>query len=828
MSRSSSFNPELVSDQDVMDLIQQEQTTTASPGDVGQPAAAAPRTFSPVGQQAQPLNALSIAQFAAPGGRFAGSLEKLGWTGGDPLIYETQYGGGESGTGQIDVPVGVTPEFQQFVQSRGITGSLEDFGFGDSQVTLLAGGQPVEQFRDKPSGFEKFMNTAADLGTAAVLSLATGGALAAAFGAAGVGASTAAALGKALAPSVVNLAQTGDFNVEQAARSVAATLIAPSIGTAVADQIATTAALDLNIDISKDVQRAIANSTASAVATVLQEGADSSDIGRNMIAGAVASLVNTILTSVGVDPTYAAGIGRAAGSYISTGSGVQAIVDGAVRSLTYEQQQQALQDERNARATERAYQDPSRALDVVTPGAAETGTIEASSAIQDSGVAQDAGIQPTAQQVPVTGAAEGAAQVSPADLQTAVTDPATKQAEQVAVTGTKDSEAVTAQDIVDVIRADQSTTSGAVDATTATDPSATQQVVTTGTADQTVGITDKDIIDAVRASADSTSAATGSDTAGQQQVTVTGTADETKATEDDTFSTTGVDGVGTGATTAVGTGGAEQRVDVTGQRQDTNQITDKDIFDLIATQNGSATQGDSGQRVDITGTRLDENREEPFVFIDDSSVVGQRTPGGGRFEVTGTGASNVAGDDVYSGRSDVYRIGKSATGGYQSIPVVRPRYAPEADPFFFNFTQTPTFDLPSAPNIDYGSGLQTVEVTGARVEEEDPFGGGGFVARDRDTTSRGTTGGTTTTTTAPATTTTTSVAPTDIFPTVRRPRPTPVSTVARLAAMDYPVGKTVGLGAFTPAGELEPGGSAKPRQSVWNEASLRLKDALGL
>ncbi|NBW08733.1 MAG: hypothetical protein EBR82_11990 [Caulobacteraceae bacterium] len=38
---------------------------------------------------------------------------------------------------------------------------------------------------------------------------------------------------------------------------------------------------------------------------------------------------------------------------------------------------------------------------------------------------------------------------------------------------------------------------------------------------------------------------------------------------------------------------------------------------------------------------------------------------------------------------------------------------------------------------------------------------------------------------------------------------------------------TTGLGAFRGAGEIEPQATGKPRQQVWNEASLRLKDALG-
>jgi len=39
---------------------------------------------------------------------------------------------------------------------------------------------------------------------------------------------------------------------------------------------------------------------------------------------------------------------------------------------------------------------------------------------------------------------------------------------------------------------------------------------------------------------------------------------------------------------------------------------------------------------------------------------------------------------------------------------------------------------------------------------------------------------------------------------------------------------TQALTASRPAGEIEADPSGKKRQNVWNEASLRLKDALGL
>ena len=58
--------------------------------------------------------------------------------------------------------------------------------------------------------------------------------------------------------------------------------------------------------------------------------------------------------------------------------------------------------------------------------------------------------------------------------------------------------------------------------------------------------------------------------------------------------------------------------------------------------------------------------------------------------------------------------------------------------------------------------------------------------------------------------------------------PTTKSTLAQaLQGQYYPL-STTGLTAYRPAGEIESEESGKGRQDVWNEASLRLKDALGL
>ena len=49
-----------------------------------------------------------------------------------------------------------------------------------------------------------------------------------------------------------------------------------------------------------------------------------------------------------------------------------------------------------------------------------------------------------------------------------------------------------------------------------------------------------------------------------------------------------------------------------------------------------------------------------------------------------------------------------------------------------------------------------------------------------------------------------------------------------LAPPMFPSAPVSGLTSYRGAGEIEGQQTGKPRRDVWNEASLRLKDALGL
>jgi hypothetical protein len=685
----------------------------------------------PVGQGAQVADANTLGLFANPNGRFGNTFAQLGWTGGDPVIYGQEVYGENGETRQI--PIGVTPEFQQFVQANNIQMAMEPLDFG-GRMTLSVNNQPVDQYQDRVNSFEKVMNVVAPIGATFVLSMATAGAATAALTAAvpGISTATATAIGRAVAPSIVQAAQTGNFNIEQAARNVVVNLVAPSIGAEAAATVQDTYGQLTGGVLPPAVERAISNAAASAAATAMQQGADSSDIGRNLLAGAVSSAVGTTLNSAGVDASISAGAGRAAGSYISTGSGVQALVDGVTRGLTFEQQRQAVQEERNVRNIERAYQDPSRALDVVSPGSVE----QAVSNIESPAAQDLVTSAPTVQQVETVGQAQTGG-VTDQDIQAAIqreqaTPPAATPAQQIQVTATQPS-----------VRAEETFSSVA-----APTPAPAQSPVAAPAATAPVAST--------------TPAAA---PAPVQQVTTTGAREQ--VAEDPFAGVTqpppappGREGEVQAAAPKTGRGVEEtptftESIPVTGTAEPA--MTDEDIFaylDQLYAPSSPPPAAEPAQQV---------------------TTVGQRLPQ----EVTVTGTPPTAQDlDTGIRSGETGRVDITGQRPAQEITVVGQQ---PTDEDILSFISEPAAELAPAPSPAPAAS-------------------------------------------SPAAT---PVYPTDIFTYINRGRQTPMP-VARLAAMDYPMSRTMGVSGFVPAGELEPGGSTKPRQSVWNEASLRLKDALGL
>jgi hypothetical protein len=759
-------------DEDIMNLIQQQYGTIQTAAPAAPAVQVAAPSYSPIGPAAQVSS--DVQSVAGLAHRFQNELAQLGWTGGDPVVYDYTPGG-ESGQDFRATAVGVNPEFEQFMQGKNLQVALDPSG-GGYRVSLLAGGQPIGQYQESKSGFDRFMDTLAPLAAGAILTLATAGAASAALTALvpGISAASAGAIGRALAPSIVQATQTGQFNIEQAARNVVVGLVAPSIGAEVSATVQDLYGNATGGVLSPAIERAISNAAASAAATAIQQGADSSDIGRNLLAGAISSAVGTTLNQAGVDPSIAAGAGRAAGSYISTGSGVQALVDGVTRGLTFEQQRQAVQEERNARNIERAYQDPSRAQDVVSPGSVEAAVDNiGSSAAQDvvSGTQE-------AQRVETTGQAQAAGPTDQ-DIQAAIqrdlavtAAPAAAPATQVQVTGTQQAAEQPFTAVAAPAAAPAAATPAVAPAVTPAVAAPAQQIVTTGT--QAGTVTDQDVLSQIQppavapVTAPAVAAPATAAPAPAQQVVTTGAREQ--VAEDPFAGVTEPPPRPPGREAEVQAAAPKfgrifedvptftESIPVTGAAEPT--LTDEDIFAYLdqfyappapapataPTQQVTTIGRRPGQEITVAGTAPTSQDVDTSIRSGESGMVtvtGQRPPQ----ELTVVGQAPTD-EDILA---------------YISEP-------PAAEP------------APSPPAP----------------------------------------------TPAPAPGQTTSpVYPTDIFSFVRNGRSTPLP-VARLAAMDFPMSRTMGVSGIVPAGKLEPGGSTKPRQSVWNEASLRLKDALGL
>ena len=152
------------SEDPIMGLLQQQYGGQQAAAPVAQ--AAAPQ-YAPVSQAAQVSgDPQSLATLAS---RFQNELAQLGWTGGDPVIYDYTPGG-ESGQDFRATPVGVKPEFEQFLQGKNLQVALDPSG-GGYRVSLLAGGQPIGQYQESQSGFERFMNQFQPLAVNALLAM---------------------------------------------------------------------------------------------------------------------------------------------------------------------------------------------------------------------------------------------------------------------------------------------------------------------------------------------------------------------------------------------------------------------------------------------------------------------------------------------------------------------------------------------------------------------------------------------------------------------------------------------------------------------------------
>lgn len=115
----------------------------------------------------------TVLAFQAEGGAFARAIARLGWSGSALMEsgqYEERY---ISSDNPVLMPVMVaTPAFEQWAQSIGLEAAYRDLGWGTSDNYLIARGLIVDQFSERPTGFERVMNVVADVGASFVI---TGG-----------------------------------------------------------------------------------------------------------------------------------------------------------------------------------------------------------------------------------------------------------------------------------------------------------------------------------------------------------------------------------------------------------------------------------------------------------------------------------------------------------------------------------------------------------------------------------------------------------------------------------------------------------------------------
>lgn len=347
-------------DENIYGLLQRQYVGGGVPARIPSPAS----TFSvqpvsspaptPAAQPVQPVAAGALP----PGSEFANDMRffatmaeahfpqrfaQMGFTGpflvetGNMLPVET-----EQGTSMVP-ETAPSPEFVNFVKQNQLDIAVQDRGFFNSTTFLTQGGQPVDKVEDRLRGLDKFLSQATDVAVPAILGLTLAAPITAALSAAvpGISTATATSVGKVLAPTALQLVQTGKVDVNTAVRSAVGSFVGQNIGSEAA-KAANQAYMEATGSALPQVAlQAVSNAAGSAAATALQQGADLSDVGRNAIAGSISAAVSDTLRQSGLNPSLAEGTGRAVGSYVSSGSGAQAIVSGLIRGITYEQPRQA-------------------------------------------------------------------------------------------------------------------------------------------------------------------------------------------------------------------------------------------------------------------------------------------------------------------------------------------------------------------------------------------------------------------------------------------------------------------------------------------------------
>jgi hypothetical protein len=581
-----------------------------------------------------------------------------------------------------------------------------------------------------------------------------------------------AAVGTALASTAVQVAQGASF--EDALKNATVNAIVNTGSNSVATEIN-------NVIKNPAVTNAVVSAGASAVKTAAA-GGSAEDIAKN-IGGAIAGSATTSATGSNL-------VGSTVGGAVS--GGVGGALSGAASALG---------------------QDAAKPKDTTTPATttSET-TLDPATQQLVTAIQQE-------QTSPSSSTELGQVAAITSDVPGYVTDAGTLDmtaggitpggvAPNVNVTATQGGTPTltdTKQDVLETITTPKTTdTTAATGGYTPTITTTPSNVISTG-GTSTAGVTDKDILNLISGTGAVTGASTGATTGtGISAGTGTGT-----GTTVDTTGTTGTTaGTGTGASTGATTGATTNTGAVTGATTGTG--TGTGLTDTTTT--GTTTTTDAGTNTDKA------------IF----DLISGTTKGGGPTTDAGTGSTAVdtGAGVVTTPVTDTTGTGTEATTGLPDT----------------TGTTTTTVGTDTGAGAGTGTGtdkaildlISTDKTTGTGTATDT---GTGTTAVDTGTSTDASTGAITdaatdTTDTTDTATEDTTTKPEDKYkPNLRIYGGTTPSTLSQSLGTGgtYSTGvATTGLTGSRGAGEIESKETGKKRKNVWNEASLRLKDALGV
>ena len=336
------------SDQEILDLISQDvapapvapapvAAPTPAPAPVAAPTPApapAPAPAPVAAPAAQPTDNFSVniggdtpdMQNLRLLGNFYQVLQQYGWKGGNPIqdVDMSEYSDGNLITRH---EYKTTPEFVNWVKQNNFQAQAIPDQTGITNV-IYKNGAPVNEtrydIRSQPDLFDKLSNIAF-AAVPAILAADLTSVAAQVLGSVGITGAAQKAAATAIAQTATQLASTGNVDPTTLVQSVASSVIAPAVAKSVVGNVeGAVAQLTNNPDFGfdKTTGNAIQNAVASATSTAIKGGTGIEDL-KNAIAGAVSAELKDI------DP----GLAKAVGTYISTGNVTSSIISGIARDI---------------------------------------------------------------------------------------------------------------------------------------------------------------------------------------------------------------------------------------------------------------------------------------------------------------------------------------------------------------------------------------------------------------------------------------------------------------------------------------------------------------